>query len=200
VLILWLAAALRKTIGMGGFVRLGYFAMEASKMDGDLVEFGSWRGLTAMFMSVMSGKTAWIYDSFEGLPEPGPEDISNGNFFKSQFLCDEKEISQIFHEVQLPAPIIHKAWFADLKPQDLPERIAFAHLDGDFYESIKTSLSLVYPRMTTGGLCFIHDYANPNLPGARKAVDEFMADKKERVAQMQDPFGDLSCHCMIQKL
>jgi hypothetical protein len=49
-------------------------------------------------------------------------------------------------------------------------------LDGDFYESIKSSLALVAPRITTGGIITIHDYRNAELPGSAKAVNEFLAD------------------------
>ena len=75
-------------------------------------------------------------------------------------------------------PVIKKAWFADLKEGDLPERIAFAFLDGDFYESIRDSLKLVGPRMSEDGVMIIHDYTNPALPGVKKAVDEWKQNKK----------------------
>ena len=64
-----------------------------------------------------------------------------------------------------------------MKPEDLPEKIAFAFLDGDFYESIKDSLKLVIPKMVEDGALVIHDYSNPALPGVKKAVDEFVTSK-----------------------
>jgi O-methyltransferase len=58
-----------------------------------------------------------------------------------------------------------------LEAEDLPDKIAFAFLDGDFYESIRDSLRLVGPRMSEGGVIVVHDYTNPALPGVRKAVN-----------------------------
>lgn len=80
-----------------------------------------------------------------------------------------------FLHASLPKPIIKKAWFDALDAEeDLPEKIAFALLDGDYYESIKTSLKLVVPKMTEDGIIVVHDYRNEALPGAAKAVDEFL--------------------------
>jgi O-methyltransferase len=70
----------------------------------------------------------------------------------------------------------------------LPSRIAFAHLDGDLYESILTSLTHVYPRLSQGAICLIDDYADPacpgwnGLPGVKVACDEYLRDKPERVS------------------
>ena len=48
----------------------------------------------------------------------------------------------------------------ELTDQDLPEKIAFVFLDGDFYESIRDSLRLVASRMAEEGIVVVHDYTN----------------------------------------
>lgn len=73
-----------------------------------------------------------------------------------------------------PSVIVKKAWFDDLGPDDLPEKIAFAFCDGDLYSSIKTSLNLVKTRLAEKGIIIAHDYNNPELPGSARAVDEFL--------------------------
>ena len=67
--------------------------------------------------------------------------------------------------------------------EDLPIQIAFAFIDGDFYQSIKVSLSIVERRMMPGGIIVIHDYNNPALPGVAKAVDEWLVGKNLRTRQ-----------------
>ena len=121
----------------------------------------------------------FIYDSFEGLPEKTESDESalGVDFKKGELVITKREVKQRFLKANLPVPVIKKAWFSDLKPEDLPEEIAFAFLDGDFYESIKDSLKLVMPKMVEDGALVIHDYSNPALPGVRKAVDEFVTSK-----------------------
>ena len=121
----------------------------------------------------------FIYDSFEGLPEKSEADESvlGENFKEGELGVTKREVKQRFLRANLPVPVIKKAWFKDLRPEDLPERIAFAFLDGDFYESIKDSLKLVMPKMVKNGVLVVHDYSNPALPGVSKAVDEFLAGK-----------------------
>ena len=74
----------------------------------------------------------------------------------------------------MPPAVVKKAWFYDLKSKDLPEKIAFAFLDGDFYESIRTSLNLIWRKLTTGAIVVVDDYQNEALPGVQEAVDEWL--------------------------
>jgi O-methyltransferase len=59
-------------------------------------------------------------------------------------------------------------------------RFCFAHIDLDLYQGVKDAVAFVYPRMPRGGLIVFDDYGFASCPGARKAVDEFFADKPER--------------------
>lgn len=120
-------------------------------------------------------KKLWIYDSFEGLPKKNiaDESVLGVDFKEGELSVTKREVKERFLRAGLPVPVIKKAWFCDLLDGDLPEKIAFAFLDGDFYESIRDSLKLIGPRMSEGGVMMIHDYTNPALPGVKKAVDEW---------------------------
>lgn len=130
-------------------------------------------------------KKLWIYDSFEGLPEKSEEDQSalGENFRGGELFVTKREVKERFLRAGLAVPVIKKAWFADLTEADLPEKIAFSFLDGDFYESILTSLRLIWGKMVPGGVVIVHDYNNPALPGVKKAVDEFLPGEKVEVYQ-----------------
>lgn len=172
-------------------------------VEGDFVELGCYKGDTSLLLAEVlvenpveklvdkagkrgvkevkksdggkSAKRLWIYDSFEGLPEKSEYDQSvlGEDFKNGELLVTKREVKERFLRAGLPVPVIKKGWFAELSAADLPERIAFAFLDGDFYESIKCSLRLVEERMMPGGVLVVHDYTNPALPGVRKAVDEW---------------------------
>ena len=60
-------------------------------------------------------------------------------------------------------------------------KIALLHLDGDLYESYKVSLNVLYRKVVRGGIIMFDEYADPRWVGARKAIDEFFADKPEVV-------------------
>jgi O-methyltransferase len=78
-------------------------------------------------------------------------------------------------------PVIHKAWFRDLAPADIPPQICFAFLDGDFYESIRDSLRLVWPQLAPRAIVVVDDYQSEALSGAKRAVDEWLAHHPARL-------------------
>lgn len=154
-------------------------AKKCLDFEGDYVELGCYKGDTSILLAEIvrsTGKKLWIYDSFEGLPEKTEEDISElGREFKKGVLdVTKQEVKKRFLKAGLPVPIIKKAWFQDLREEDLPEKIGFAFLDGDLYESIKESLNLIEKKIVRGGVIVVHDYNNLALPGVTRAVDEWI--------------------------
>ncbi len=151
-----------------------------NNVEGDVVELGCYEGTSALFFQRMieelaPDKKLWLYDSFEGLPDKTKEDISeSGNLFKQGALKASKaRLAKNFFKANLIVPEIKKAWFYELDPEDLPDKICYAFLDGDFYESIMDSLKLVWPKMSEGSVIVVDDYENSKLPGVKKAVDEW---------------------------
>ena len=51
--------------------------------------------------------------------------------------------------------------------------VALAHVDGDWYESVKLCLDRIWPVLSPGGVIVIDDY--DHWSGCRTAVDEFLA-------------------------
>ena len=161
-------------------------------VDGDFVELGCNTGdssvlITKLLQAYNSDKRLSVYDSFEGLPPAKPID---GNFYKEGYCATNEDVlRENFKRYNLPLPNIHKGWFQDTLPEGLPEKIAFAYLDGDFYDSIMVSLQYVYPKLSPGAVCLIDDYCDPQinpkgwnrLPGVKKACDEYLVDKPEKM-------------------
>jgi len=146
---------------------------------GDFVEFGCYTGDTSIELGHILRSTdrrLFLYDSFAGLPAKSTQDSSpiGDNFKSGELIATKSDLIIRFKKAGLRLPIIKKAWFSDLTSADLPDQIAFAFLDGDFYESIRDSLKLVAPSMSPNSTIIIHDYNNPALPGVTKAVDEFL--------------------------
>ena len=160
------------------------------RLDGDVVELGCYKGDTSLLLAeVINGteKKLWIYDSFEGLPEKSTLDASEigKSFQKGELSVTKREVKARFLRAGLRVPVIKKAWFRDLGAEDLPEKIALAFLDGDFYESIRDSLRLVDTRMTKGGVIVVHDYNNLALPGVNRAVNEWLKGKNLKIEKYQ---------------
>jgi O-methyltransferase len=161
---------------------------------GDIVELGCFRGTSAALLQktlemTESDKRLHVYDSFQGLPDRIERDCTDGLFLKGGDLkTSSSVIRRLFNERNLRLPEIHEGWFSDTLPNQLPSSISFAHLDGDFYESIMDSLVYSYPKLSRGAVVVIDDYCDPSvinvhnkLPGVKEACDVFFADKIEKV-------------------
>jgi O-methyltransferase len=157
-------------------------------VEGDVVELGCYEGTSALFFGrllkgVSSDKKMWLYDSFEGLPDKTTEDDSamGAQFKQGELKASKAVLAKNFVKAGLKIPEIKRAWFYELDPGDLPDKVCFAFLDGDFYESILDSLKLVWPKMAQGSTLIIDDYQNAALPGAAQAVNEFFANKNVQI-------------------
>ena len=58
------------------------------------------------------------------------------------------------------------------------------HVDLDLYEPTRAALAYAYDRMSPGGLVLCDGYGFATCPGARQAVDEFMASRQEPVVHL----------------
>jgi O-methyltransferase len=155
-----------------------------STTSGNIVEFGCYAGTTSVhlqkFLQPHPQRTLWLYDSFEGLPEKTMTDRSpvGEQFVAGELHATKTTLIKNFKSANLPLPIIRKGWFADITPQDVPQHIAFAFLDGDYYDSILDPLKLIWPRLAPGAVVIVDDYMNEALPGAKKAVDFWLQNHK----------------------
>jgi len=179
------------------------------KIPGDFVELGSYKGYTAICIQKIlkkrnSNKAFCVFDSFQGLPEKGKKDLlvdkrevskhvflDNRRLKKGWFKATKEELIENFQEFQLDPPKIYEGWFEKTLPKHLPKKIAFAHLDADFYSSTYVALEQVFPRLSKGAIVILDDYCDPkvlnrdnSLPGVKKACDEFFKDKKVEIAPL----------------
>lgn len=152
---------------------------------GDVVEFGCFAGTTSVHISKWlegSDRTFHAYDSFAGLPEKTTPDLSPAGeqFRPGELAVAKKQFVLNCKKAGVKVPVIHKGWFSDLSDEDVPELIAFAFLDGDYYESVRVPLELIERKLTPGATIIVDDYANEALPGAARAVDEWRTRTKRQ--------------------
>ena len=170
---------------------LGVLLRELEKLlqsgaTGNIVEFGCYVGTTSLFIRRLLDAYDFtgefhVYDSFMGLPEKTQADNSAvGEQFKAgELLAPRKTFIQNFKKASLKLPIIHKGWFADFSPNDVTEDISFAFFDGDFYESIVDSFRVCDGKLQETAIIIVDDYANEALPGAARAVDEWLTNHRQ---------------------
>ncbi len=159
------------------------------KVKGDVVEcgvgkIGTFKILASLVEKEGAHRTLWGFDSFEGFPEPSPEDASLRNPKKGEWKSLEAEdvpkflaISHIDESFIAQRVKVVKGFFQDSLPKNTIGPIALLHLDVDLYDSYKTCLHYLFPKVSQGGVVLFDEYMNLNeqerFPGAKKAIDEY---------------------------
>lgn len=153
---------------------------------GNIVEFGCYVGTTSLFIRRLLDAYDFtgefhVYDSFMGLPEKTQADnsVAGEQFKAGELLAPRKTFVQNFKKAGLRPPVIHKGWFSDFTSDDVPENIMFAFFDGDFYESIADSFRVCGGKLQETATIIVDDYANEALPGAARAVDEWLKNNQQ---------------------
>ncbi|MFN8413202.1 MAG: TylF/MycF/NovP-related O-methyltransferase [Anaerolineales bacterium] len=158
------------------------FLKATQHVDGDIAEFGVYKGHTAILINQVrekwqSEKKIYLFDSFEGLPnEIGADD----DFYAGQFSDTSAErVKQVVgggDQVQ-----VVKGFFSQTL-HTLPElRFSFTHIDCDLEAAALECLEYVYPRLSYGGVIVFDDYGFRACVGLRRIVDDFFANKGETV-------------------
>ena len=161
-------------------------------IEGDIAELGVYRGNAARVLhELVPDRQLYLLDTFSGFSANDLTDNEPTASVTGDFHAGLDEVRAFVGD----HPSIHyiPGYFPESAAQ-LPEdaRFAFVNLDVDLYEPIKAGLEYFYPRLAKGGMMAIHDYANSCWPGVKKAVDEFLHDKPERLVVLPDRSGTAS--------
>lgn len=182
--------------------------IEKNNIDGCFVECGVARGGSSALMAVVadenrSNRKIWLFDSFEGLPEPAikdecehfkymPEDRHYGAVSAGYCLGTYEEVERLlFSRLCLDKDNVFmvKGWFQDTLPKykDRVRPIAILRIDADLHASTKCCLENLYDNVVDGGYIIIDDYVS--IAGCKKATDEFLKDNNLDVDLILDGRG-----------
>lgn len=157
---------------------------------GNFAECGVRYGKSSLFLltgaGMQSTKRLHIFDSFQGLSEPSDADVQSGG--KSEWSKGDLAVPQDIVRQNLSAfgdrVDLHKGWIPDRFPDVADQEFSLVHVDVDLYEPTLASVEFFYPRVKPGGVIICDDYGSGDCPGAKKAIDEFFADKPENVLSL----------------
>jgi O-methyltransferase len=146
-------------------------------LPGDIVECGVWNGGASATMAfacrntdVPRDRIFWLFDSFEGLPPPGPRDgkTENKHFFNGMCRGNVSSVKTIFEKLNLPLNNIRivKGWFEATLEGAAVDRIAVLHIDADWYDSVKYVLDTFYEKVVPGGFVVLD------------ALEDFISQRK----------------------
>jgi hypothetical protein len=167
-----------------------------NNIPGAFVECGVWKGgssMAAAWTYLESGRKdvdLFLFDTFEGMPEPGGDDVlaSTGQPAKDLLANADKwasitayspieDVRRNLESTGYPASRLHfvKGKVEETIPDHAPEEISILRLDTDWYASTRHELIHLFPRLSRNGVLIIDDYGH--WAGARKAVDEYFAEQ-----------------------
>lgn len=163
----------------------------ASNLDGDIAEVGVYKGGTIKLIAkAVPYKNVYLFDTFSGIPAMTTEtDFHKAKEFSDVSLRSVKSLLK-----DCPNVTLCKGLFPDTASLIKDKKFSLVHIDTDIYKSIKYCLEFFYGRVVRGGVIVIDDYESPSCPGVKKAVSEFLADKKEY------PIITVEIQCAIIKL
>jgi Macrocin-O-methyltransferase (TylF) len=164
----------------------------AESIEGAFVECGVAAGGSSALLAgcarrLGSSRRVWCFDTFTGMPEPGPEDRARNGVTAEESgwgtgTCSAPEASVLEAASLFGAAdriVIRKGLFQETLPIAAAEigPIALLHLDGDWYDSTRVCLECLWHRVVPGGHIQVDDYGH--WEGCRRAVDEFLASQSK---------------------
>jgi Macrocin-O-methyltransferase (TylF) len=169
---------------------------ETEQLPGLVIEAGTALGGSAIVMAAAKSpeRPMKVYDVFGMIPPPGEQDGEDVHARYAQIAGGKAKgvggatyygyqddlyqtVTDSFARLGVPAAEHNVELIQGLFEDtiDLHEPVAFAHLDGDWYESTMTCLERIAPRLVPGGRIVLDDYYK--WSGCRTAVDEYFADR-----------------------
>jgi len=167
-----------------------------SKVAGDFVECGVWRGGSSMLAAYSllkfadSQRKIYLYDTFEGMPKPMEKDkllldgssainiwrhYQSGNIDKFCFAgLDEVKNNMSLTRYPQDNMIFVKGKVEATIPKVMPSKISLLRLDTDWFESTYHELHYLFPLLSKGGVLIIDDYGH--WSGAKEATDKYFRE------------------------
>lgn len=169
-----------------------------TNLPGAVIECGVFKGnslfrfikFRALFENAFS-RPIFAFDTFGSFPDAGfAEDYE----IRARFIAEagdssisQEELTGLLEGLHLHQNVqLIKGDILETVPVFLAQRpelrIALLHIDVDLYEPTRAALEAFYPRLVRGGIAILDDYGA--FPGANKAIEDFFADRPERVQKL----------------
>jgi O-methyltransferase len=164
-----------------------------SRVLGDFIEAGVFRGGAAIFMSAVlkaynvKDRKVWVADSFQGIPFSKKVLGDPVDKWKDRWAAQFEQVEANFKRYGLLNNNVRfiKGYFSTTLSRAPLGKLAVVRLDADSYESTMDALEVLYPKIPVGGYVYIDDW---HLPGCRAAVMDYRKSKgiTERIDQTLD--------------
>lgn len=165
-------------------------------LPGGVAECGVSMGEFARFINkYFPDRTLYLFDTFSGFDERGirkEQSLNDESFLKSHFnqagrFSGANEILVLSRMPNKENCVIKKGYFPEIA-KGIVDRFCFVNLDMDLYQPMLAGLRFFYDKMCINGVILLHDYYLSELPGVKRAVDDFEKEQGRRLCKL--PIGD----------
>lgn len=143
-------------------------------LKGDVVECGCYLGGSSVNISLvcaLTGRRLLIYDSFEGLPEPGDHDRVHENlnqgypdeYFKGRFAASMEMVRDNLKALGKAECCELIQGFFDQTLPGTGHDVVMAFLDVDLIDSLKPCLIGLWPKIASGCRVYVHEASSLSL-------------------------------------
>jgi O-methyltransferase len=157
---------------------------------GDFAELGVYKGVSAKILHHMDpGRKIHLFDTFTGFRD---EDLKGetgiaGTYTPANFA--DTRIDKVLENIAGTDKVrVYPGYFPETTSGVSGCRFAMVNIDADLYKPTLAALDFFYPRLSPGGVLFIHDY-NFQWQGVMKAVDAFVLSIPEGLVGIPDMDG-----------
>lgn len=171
--------------------------IDKNGIEGRILEAGcALGGSLVLIASYAPDRAISVYDTFEMIPAPGPEDppdvhkryatiisgrskgIGGDTYYgyrgdlQGYVLSNVRELvgNEAIERIELYKGLLQDTMIVD-------EPVAFAHIDVDWYDPVKTCIIRIWPMLAKGGSLIFDDYFD--WGGCKKAVDEYFHGRSD---------------------
>ncbi len=166
---------------------LYYLLRQVDIHQGNIAECGCWKGLTAYQIATYLRQSKfrnkfYLFDSFEGLSEFEDCDLPSGDVIDKKkrmkyFACSLEAVRENLKDFDFID--YKKGWIPERFKDVENEKFVFVNIEVDLYQPTRDSLDFFYDKTVKNGIIGFGDYGCVHFPGVKKAVGEFMKDKKD---------------------
>lgn len=174
-------------------IALAIETIRREAIPGALAEVGVWRGELSRFLHRCAPeRELYLFDTFSGFPPEsvGALDLQN-NGDDTRFR--DTSVEDVRRSVGASQNIIFRVGIFPQSAVGLERALfSFVMLDLDIYEPTLAALEFFYPRVSSGGYIFIHDFNSPESSYAmQRAVIPFLSGKPEKLVELPDEWGSV---------
>lgn len=171
---------------------------QCSKLNGDILEVGVWRGGTSGLICKKVqlknlNKTVFLADTFTGAVKVSKKD----HYYKGEEHNDTsiETVQKLLSTLKVNNFKILKGIFPEETAKYIEgKQFCFCHIDVDTYRSAKDVFNWVWPRLVSGGIIIFDDYGSKSCNGITEFVNE-RSEEKDRLM-----IHNLNGHAILIKI